>query len=105
MGKFYETNPSEALKNGYTKAHYEEYLASKGKASPTTTEGSTDSAQSRSADQQEQQKSEQDNGESSTLTANDEEWARYYEKDPEGAKKAGYSEAHYEDYKRKKALQ
>ena len=109
--KFYETNPAEAAKNGYTKAHYEKYLASQGGSTGAATsssgvEGPHSSSASHSAptdDQQQGQGSE--GGGNSGLTANDEEWARYYEKDPEGAKKSGYSEAHYEDYKRKKAAQ
>jgi hypothetical protein len=38
-----------------------------------------------------------------SLTENDEQWARYYEKDPAEAAKNGYNEQHYKYYQERKA--
>ncbi len=39
----------------------------------------------------------------SPLTENDEQWARYFEKDPVESAKKGYNEQHYKSYQERKA--
>ena len=85
--EYYERDPATALQNGYTKAHYDAYLASKG---PTSRAPPPPRAPAPVAPQ------------ASQVSANDEAWARLYEADPAKASGSGYTKAHYDAYLQKK---
>lgn len=75
--QFYLKDPAKATASGYTKAHYDAYLAKKGPGAlpPAAV---------------------------SSLSANDHQWAEFFLKDPVKSAASGYTKAHYDDYLRKK---
>ena len=79
--EYYERDPATALQNGYTKAHYNAYLASKGPPPRAPAPVAPQASQ---------------------VSANDEAWARLYEADPAQASGSGYTKAHYDGYLQKK---
>lgn len=80
--RFYENDANAALQNGYTKAHYDAYLAKRQSAAPVAALPPAPVA--------------------AAVSANDEQWASFYLKDPQKATQSGYTQAHYQAYLAKK---
>ena len=80
--RFYENDANTALQNGYTKAHYDAYLAKGGRSRLNAAPTSAPPAPA--------------------AVNNDEQWAQFYLKDPAKATASGYTKAHYDAYLAKK---